>query len=345
MDGSFFTPYGDNQFGGINDDGVGTYTVSFNGQSELFDSTTHLSKSGQPDTLSRSGTLWTYTLADGTVVIFDQALKATGSGGIQENTASISSFTRPDGEVVTFNYRSFVTTTVTPHLTTRFLLSVSSSLGWELKYHVSGDNASNYQPVKVEAVNTSVDYCDPTALTCGTETVGWRSSQLGNPTDAMGNSTIYYGGMSSPTSIVAPGGATKTITYYTSGTFTGYIHTVAVGGSTWTYSYSETGPYGNYIQTTTVTNPDGSTHSLVANTGIVQILSTTDEVGRTTTYNYYTTTGSGAMAGALYQVVAPDATYSGATPTGGYVQYAYDARGIERQKQLYPKRDRVFLTW
>ncbi len=338
--GTFFAPYGDNYFGGITQDSAGDiFTVIYNGTSEDFYSSTLLSRSGSPNTLSRSGSIWTYTLADGTIVIFDGQLKAQGSDGMQVNTAGISSITKPDGEVITFNYRSYVTTTTTPHLTTRFLLSVSSSLGWELKYHVSGDSSSNYEPVKVEAVNTSVDYCDPTALTCGTESVAWRSAQLSSagPTDPLGDQTIYHGGMSAPTSIVAPGGATKTIAYYTSGDFTGFVHTVTVGSSTWTYNYTATGYVGASVQTATVTNPDGSTHSLVADTAAGQILSDTDELGRTRTYNYYTTTGTGARAGALYRVIAADATYSGGTPTGGYVQYAYDSRGNITSETVVPK--------
>ena len=335
---NFFSPYGDNYFGSINfDDPTDSYVVSFDGKSEAFDDLTFQSKSGSPNTLSCSGSICTYTLQDGTAVTFDKTLFS--SGGIQANFATMTAITKPDGEVISFTYHSFVNTTVRPHTTTRYLLSVASSLGWMLKYHTSGDSPSSYPPVSVEAINTSVDYCDPTAMTCGTESVAWPAAQLSSTgaTDPLGHKTTYTGGMAAPTSITSPLGANKTIAYYTSGTFSGSVHTVTVGSSTWTYAYSSSGTFPNILQTTTVTNPDGGVRTVVANLNTNQIMLDTDPLGRTISYAYYASTGSGGFNGAIYRIVASDATYSGASVTGGYAEYAYDARGNVTTETLVPK--------
>ncbi|HWV45083.1 MAG TPA: RHS repeat-associated core domain-containing protein, partial [Nitrospira sp.] len=324
---NFSTPYGDNFYGVVqyNDDGD-EFLVTFNGETEAFDSTTFASKSASGNTLYCVSGICTYTLKDGTVVLFK-----TGYGGAQGvvGVFAITSVTRPDGEIITFNYHRAQIANTMPKQYVSYLLSVSSSLGWMLKFHTLSDDPNVYPPSSVEAINTSVDYCDPAAMACSGETVSWSRMSLSNtgPINALGQKTVFNGGMSAPISIVSPTGVTKSITYYTSGTFSGMVHTVVVGSSTWTYAYSNSGIYPNYIQTTTVTNPDGGTHILTVNTGTSQILSDTDPLGRKITYTYYTTTGSGALNGALYQIISPDATYSGATVTGGYSQYTYDARG------------------
>jgi RHS repeat-associated protein len=314
-------PYSDNFTGFINNDGSGNLTVSMGSASDKFNlvSGAYQSVSGSSNTLSCNSTDCYYTLADGTVADF--SLSLTSSIGISANYGTLVSITKPDGEVISLTYRS----TTSGSTTTRYLLTVSSTLGWMLKYHVSGDNPANYVPVKIEAINTSVDYCGVSDLACTAETVSWPYVMISTsgPTDALGHQTVFNGGMAAPTSIVSPNGVTKTISYYSSGTYAGRVYQVTVGTSTWTYAYSLSGT----VQTTTVTDPNSGVHTLTYDTSAYHVLSDTDPLGRTTKYTYYTSTGSGAFSGAVYQVINPDATYSGSTLTGGYTQYSYDGRG------------------
>lgn len=332
----FGAPYGDNFTGLINNDGSGNLTVDSGGSSEIFNlvSGAYVSAQGTPNTLSCSSSDCIYTLQDGTVLDYDRTL--TSSAGIVANYATLKSITKPDGEIISLYYRSTGST--------RYLLSVSSSNGWMLKYHVANDSPANYVPVKVEAINTSVDYCDPTAITCAGETVSWPYGLISTsgPTDALGNHFTYNGGMSSPTSVVSPNGVTKTIAYAT-GPYAGYVSSVSIGGSTWTYGYGTLNgdPTTQY---TLIQDPNGGLSNISSKPALHQVVSTWDELGRTTKFTYYTTTGSGAFAGALSQVIGPEATYSGSTLTGGYTQYTYDGRGNVTSISIYPKGGGTPLT-
>jgi len=230
----FGAPYGDSYTGIINTDGSGNLTVGYGSTSEVFNlvSGSYVSSQGGPDTLSCTSTDCIYTLGDGTVFDYDRTL--TSTTGIVANYATLKSITRADGEVISLYYRSTGST--------RYMLSVYSTNGWMLKYHVASDNPSNYVPVKIEAINTSVDYCDPTALTCTGETVSWPFALISTsgPTNALGNHYTFNGGMVSPTSVVSPLGVTKTIGYAT-GTYAGRVASVTIGTSTWTYGYGVSG--------------------------------------------------------------------------------------------------------
>ena len=332
----FGAPYGDNFTGIINTDGSGNLTVGFGSSGELFNlvSGVYVSAQGSPDTLSCTSTDCTYTLKDGTVLDYDRTL--TSSTGIVANYATLKWITKPDGEVINLYYRSTGTT--------RYMLSVTSTNGWMLKYHVASDNPSNYVPVKIEAINTSVNYCDPTAITCAGETVSWPYALISTsgPTDDLGNTFTFNGGMASPTSVVSPLGVTKTIGYAT-GTYAGRVASITIGTSTWTYGYGVSGGSPS-TQYTMVTDPNGNFKTITSTPSLNQITQIYDELKRTTNYVYYTTTGSGAFAGALEQVISPEATYSGSTLTGGYTQYAYDGRGNVTSVSVYPKGGGTPLT-
>ncbi|MBW8880920.1 MAG: hypothetical protein JF615_05665, partial [Asticcacaulis sp.] len=327
--------FGDTFRGVMDGSPSGSMTVVFQGRSEIFNNLTPTG--GSNNTLSCSGTLCTYTLADGTAAVYDTTI--TTASQLSGNYATLTSITKPDGEVITLRYASFqvaiVYMGVPMTITIQHPATVTSSLGWMLKNHYPGDDITK-QVVKVEAINASVDYCDPTTVTCPNESQTWpyvTVNGAGGPTDMLGNYTAFNGGMAKPTSIVSPSGVTKTITYYTSGAFSGRVYQVKVGNSTWTYAYGWSG----VTWTNTVTDPNGGVRTLVYDSNLSQIVSDTDPMGRKTSYTYYATNGSGAFKGAVSQVINPDATWSGSTPTGGYTQYAYDARGNVTTVTTYPK--------
>ena len=318
--------YGDNFNGRINSDGTGV-NVTLGGSTEKFNlvSGAYMPDLPSSNSLVCGSGICTYTLGDGTIVIYDTTM--TSTGGVVADFATLTSITAPDGEVVRLTYRS----PTVGATTTRYLMTVSSTLGWMLKYHVASDSTSNWVPVKVEALNTAVDYCSEAAITCTGETVTWPYVTLSTtgPTDSLGNKVTFNGGMATPTSIVSPEGVTKTISYISGGTNDGKVYQVTIGTSVWTYAYT-----GN---TTTVTDPNGSVRTFVHNIR-GQVTSDMDELGRKVSYSYYTTTDAfGALNGHLQYQIQPDATYSGTTLTGGYSQYKYDDRGNVLSVSVYPK--------
>jgi RHS repeat-associated protein len=99
---------------------------------------------------------------------------------------------------------------------------------------------------------------------------------------------------------------------------TGRVATFSVGGSTWTYSY-DCDTLNNYVTTVrNAANPSNVVRTLVwgGAPGDGKVYSDTDELGRTTSYEY-------DSDGRLIKVVRP----GGNTSTGGYTSYTYRVVG------------------
>ena len=245
--------------------------------------------------------------------------------------------TRPNGEILTLTYyfASYL----------RGIKSVSSSLGWMLKY----ERDASYNLTRVTAYNLSVDYCDATASSCpasaagysaaaastvsGTTTISQAVSGSSPPTPV---AMVSYSTSGTPstgivTTVKSPNNVAKIVSNYSStatATEAYRVHTVQIGASTWIYDYVPVASDPSST-TTIVTAPDLSTHSLVLSYQ-GHITSRTDELGRTTTYGYDT-------SGRINQVANFDATYSGTTLTGGYTTYHYDSNGNPDITTVYPK--------
>jgi len=354
-------PWGDNYSAILNtgSDTTGTFvTVSIGGSSEKFYGPSSVTTSATPVTYTPevagnsfvcASSACTYTMSDGSVAIFDETL--TSNVGVRAGLGAMTSLTKPDGEVLTLNYKRLVTGTVIPGYGTVVVLglrSVSSSLGWMIKYELGTDpNVIGVGPIHL--INTSVDYCSPTTDTVCTAadsdtwptvtpvTGGWsyrlNSTTLADPvylttTSSYGSpiATNFLSGVTTPTGVA------------TSATYSsGVVQSLTTGGQTWNYSFSTSGT----VKTGTATSAADATVTRVvtSDTTTSQVLSVKDELGATTKYTYYTTTdtSTGKLKGKVWQVINPDATYSGTTPTGGYTEYKYDARGNVVSTKVYPK--------
>lgn len=308
-------------------DSGGTYlVVSIGGSSEKFKSLgggSYTPILGGTNTLNCASSLCQYTLKDGTVAIFNQSITAVS--GLRADAGTLTQIVKADGEVLDFYYKTqtFTAPASGPPVTyvQRVLLSVTSTLGWMVKYE-SSPNSYDLQTTKIYIINTAVDYCSPWANSC-------TSANSGNwPTLNIGSYGASYSDVNGATlltatagSVVLPSGLTKTITR--SGA---QVSKVQIGSVYWTYSYALSGN----IQTTTVYDSNGGSRAVTADVTKAQVLSDRDELNRTTRYTYDTN-------GRIWQIISPDATYSGATVTGGYTQYAYDARGNVTSISVYPK--------
>lgn len=266
-------------------------------------------------TLTPAGGGFCYlTLADGTIATYDRTI----SSGTQ--FGAMTTVVKPDGEVLTYTYY-LVGNQV------KAIKSVSSTLGWMLKYEVD----ANYNVIKITAINSAAAYCDPQATSCavsasfpyGTLTTNGSTTTIARNGTNLASYTIN----GNIVTLTSPNGVTKTITYNGSNT-SGQVTSVSIAGSTWNYAYVM-GSNGNPSQTT-VTAPNGTTTKLTV--GPFGVASTTDEAGRVTNYVYDTNTSSPTV-GKILKVVAPDGNAS----TGGYTAYIYDARGNVTSTSVVPK--------
>ncbi|MFP1133326.1 RHS repeat domain-containing protein [Asticcacaulis sp. W401b] len=314
----FSVPYTDNFSGSINVSESGTrLTVALGQGSEVFDlsSGAWVPANGSGNELVCDSSSCTYKLTDGTVAVFNRNELFADSNTQRGNVANhglLKSITQPDGEVLTLTYRGYQHPT--ENYVVRSVKTVSSSLGWAVKYKVADDNPANFKPVKVAVYNSSVDFCDVnTELdSCGTLSTQRTMTISGTTnvvvTDASG-AYATYNSVPLITSIVMPSGQTKTIGYNSNG----WVSSVTIGSSTWTYNYSKVYD----VQTTTRTDPAGKTRVVEYYDGIGFIKSIQDELGRKVSYR-------DDYKGRVDKLVDPDATYSGSSLTGGYTQYGYD---------------------
>ncbi|WP_300289328.1 RHS repeat-associated core domain-containing protein [Brevundimonas sp.] len=271
-----------------------TYTVSFGGFSDVFTlaGSVYVPASDRGQTLTKSGSTFTYTAADGTVATFSPNTLNYHNQLPNQNGGVIRTITYPSGEVVNFTYVSgrVLMPAEWPekpyYLTTWRLQSVTNTLGYQLKLEYANNNPTTENElydfntlVKVTGFNMAVDACAPDAVTC-TFSRTWPSTTGGNQvTDELGRTTVYTAGFTNGlTGIRFPSstsGNDISIAYTSN-----RVSSVTVGSDTWTYSYVDAG--GN--RTTTVTDPLSHTNVVVANLATGRAISSTDGLGRTTTF-------------------------------------------------------------
>ena len=169
-----------------------------------------------------SGGSWgdfTYKASDGSVIEFSGDLRDTSIG----LHAAITSVTRPDGEVITYDGPN-----------------VSSSLGYQLR---TEDGNS--------LINSAYKYCDITLDNCsGLPSGNWPSaSGLTNSAGETYSVTDTAVGNNTQIQVTSPEGVSTTVTLDSNGR----VSSRAYAGNTWTYSSSSTS-----TQTqSTVTGPSG----------------------------------------------------------------------------------------
>jgi hypothetical protein len=261
----------------------------------------------------------TMTTEDGTAILYDRTLALPDPALLQTyNASKFCAFgtiiTKPDGEFVTITYDT--STSI------RYTQSVSSSLGWMLKFH--WDSTGNYD--QITGINTSVTYCAPSAASCAVPsnfpTVSASTSGSTTTLYKNGVQLLSYaltGGLNYPAAygtatLASPSGTTTTITKANQ-TTSDWTITYARGSSTWSYSFKTRAKLTIYDNWTTfdasVKNPDLSIHS--SQTGKYgKIVFTTDELSRTKNYTFggYNLTRFSPPEG---------------TANGGYTDFTYDS--------------------
>lgn len=313
-------------------------SVTIGGSSDPFtlSGSVYTSSAGNGATLATIAGGYVYTMRDGTVINFTVPIQTISTTTAVSYASSMIS---PSGEKISFTYKVqgpllVIAGPPAIYQTPIRLQSVNSSSGLQLKFSYAAatqtDWSTSYFPwsniILVQAINSGIDYCDPSADTCSGFTKAWPSLILTYPpspsptaavqtaTDPAGATTYYTsdGGLNPLTVSPSPGKATN-ITY---GDY-GRVATLTKNGVAYTYSFSLTGT----TLTGTLTGPSGPIRTTTADVNTGTVLSVTDALSKTTSY---TEDGNGRVT-LITQ------------PEGNKVQLTYDGRGNVTQQTQIPK--------
>lgn len=310
-------------FVGIISQSGSVYTVSVGGGSEQFNSANGQFTPQTPNgsTLALSGSTYTYTISDGTVYRF---VPGSVSGGPWTGAvARIADITRPDGEIITFDYGTAQWCSVNQspcpdgydHDVDR-LAGYSNNLGYQISLNYERDTIFGIQNrgklfvlSGVSAQNVS------TNATTGTVLLSNSDNTTRTMTDPLGRVTTFAYSGAQLTSVSNPQVSSSgfTATYDN----TGRVASITKGAGTWSYGFSDNGSQ----RTTVVTDPNGHTRTVVSDYTTSRVQSDTDALQNTTAYEY---DGSGRVTKVT-------------SPGGGRVEYEYDARGNVIYTHTYGK--------
>lgn len=295
--------------------------VRFDGDSEKFTNNNgaYISQQAEGAKLSLANGLYTYTKADGTIIVFSNiplmgyrpTLIVTPQGANYDLTYDVKYASTPAG--------------LMPVLSA--LATVTSSYGYQLRFLQVVPNGGGFPSLaKVTAINNAVDYCNPNHSgfeNCPNMTQAWPSVSVVSTAPTGGSAPLI-------TSATNALGAVTSFTTVASGPAAGQLATVKRPGSTanalavaydtvgnvasvtlenlvFGYNYAVS----NGIATMTRTNPNGSTKVYTTTLSVGRPSSIKDESNRTISYTYDT-------FGHVTRVTMPE---------GNYTNYTYDTRG------------------
>lgn len=293
----------------------------------LLSGSVYVPANGDGSTLVKSASgleTWTYTSPEGSVYYFVRRVAVYQPDWLTIR-AHLLTVTNPDGRKLTYNYKDVYGTQVCGHQcytpTKIRVQSITSSDGLMLKAEYASQvfgpafSTDFNKLTKVQAINLSEDYCDPSADTCGSLTQTWPSQTIADTTSGSTTTRTItdQDGVSTAVDIVAQKVTEVTPPSDTSGAVEvvydggGKVDLVTDEGVAYDYSYSTSGT----TQTTTVTGPGSTTETYVIDTAISRPTSITTATGQTTTFQYDASARNTRK------------TY----PEGNYTQWIYDSRG------------------
>lgn len=294
------------------------------GESEEFEesSGTYTPKLNTGGTLIHSGSVWTYTKADGTVAIFnDVTLNCSATWC---TPAVVDTITYPSGEMLTFTLR----------MNSDFIgiQSINSNLGYQIKINYGCASPSSAQcfitPSQVLAINNAVDYCDPAANSCASLTQSWPTLTYSATTspavvtwaDAMSNPTDWSFSYNISTDVATyslerPSGRRIDYLFHDWNDNPDAYKEVNDGANSTPWKYFLTPEPSSDLITGRVVDPLGRSRVIVADFLYGRPKSDTVDLGGlnlTTSYDY------------AYLTALPTKV---TLPEGNYTQYTYDTRG------------------
>ena len=384
--------------------GEGEYIqVSVGQETELFqvNGSSYDPMVGAVGLLACSAGICEYTFSDGTLYIFDQSKKnrwktyypsssdyAAGSGSakVREfNDGLVVESQKPDGEVIHYYYTPWVSSQGVVQEKLR-PLSVVSTLGWMLKWeYIEGGLDSAYPSTdsrvntsifswaeeRLIAINTSEQYCDPLAASCGDDELWPNATQyasretitvngnkteknFGSVTNLLNKETQYYGNeyyfatYDKTKTYKMPSGLTQSylIEICTHNNLLnlcpdmgdqGRIVRYSVGERSFEYTASSVGQtmpagLGSSPDDTDLAFASGPFGRSYAWEERQKPMFVEDNLGRISAVTYM---DDGTER--IHRMVDTDATPSVAGATGGYREYSYDSRGNITEERHVPK--------
>lgn len=320
----------DNFMGSVSSSGT-TYTIAIGGSSETFTLTGVIGSGGTFSADQAKGSTLTYAAGGDYQYVTRDGTKYHLYVGFRY-PASIE---RPDGTVDTIQTKTISWCRDTgdgclPRSSTR-LQQIDRSNGYSLKFSYASNatpttSASEWlRLTKVTAFNQGTDPCDPSSDSC-TFTQAWPYVNYGQAivgantvytsADPLSRTTTYtFNGTQQLVGIKRPTGTSDNVSlaYATSGK----VQSISVDGLSWTYGFVDSGT----TRTTTVTDALSHSSTYVADLTINRITSATDELGRTTGFQYDSN-------GRLTRTTLPESNYTSTT---------YDGRGNVTQTQSVAK--------
>jgi len=241
-----------------------------------------------------------YRTRDGDILTFEANDDSACANLSQTCEYHVESWTKPNGERLTFSYAT------QSDGTTGTLSAVNSSLGWNMSFKYN----SSSRLISAQAVNLATDFCGSLngAPHCDLSsrpkvTFAYTSGgQLASVTDTQGEKRRYgydSAGRMIWTKRPSSTGNERTISYSSAGRVTGQSIT---GAGTWNYAIDGS--------TATVTNPLGQTETVYFGT-LAQPRWVRDGLNRQTSFAY---DGFGRLR-------------KQTSPEGDFIQFTYDSRG------------------
>jgi RHS repeat-associated protein len=272
------------------------------------------------ETLTFTSGIYTYTMRDGTTVKFEAPyfFDVTYNG---EWGAGATEIIEPSGRKINLHYKkeTYTNPRTGQEATYARLQAVTSSDGYQLKYSYQGNNIDNYTTwrnlIRVDGINNSIDYCDPSGDSCTNLTQSWPYVNYsgGAVSGPLGAMTSYTAG-ADLTAIVHPtAGSNNTTIAYASGR----VSSVTRGPYTTNYNWLLSGTTLTGVATTALSR----TRTTIADTTKGLLLTDTDALNRTTSFEY-------DSYGRQTKITAPE---------GNRVEITYDARGNVTQSRSVAK--------
>ena len=319
-----------------------TYAVSFSGVSELFTKSgsvfTPVSNTGS--TLTQSGTVLTYTRADGTIAVYS-TIYSGSSSPYAANNAAIMSLQHPDGQKMEWFWNGVTYCAVrepTPEgdppgeclqwANAVRPEAIRNNQGYQIKFLYALDTVPE-GPFELEdgwlkrtgamGINLAVDYCHVGAGPCTGLTRTWPSVSYTTPpfsgelveaTDQSSRTTIYTYSSGGLATVRLPGSTVDdvAITYNS-----GKVSAVTDASGAWTYGYVDSGT----TRTTTASGPlDQKTVAVSDQT-----------IGRATSIAVQTQASPPVSQTTTWQYDSQRRLERITNPEGDYTQFTYDGRG------------------
>jgi len=298
-----------------------TYRVAIGARTEVFtkSGSTFTPKSNTGNTLTQSGGGFIYRTSDGAVASF--VTTWSGHMGAYDMGAVISTLSRPNGEMRTYNYREDVycrernefSGDCVDEIRLARLASITNNRGYALHYRYANDNAQANPITWLDFKGASTqNRAYPSAIG---QSASYNQSTPTQVTDQDNQTTLYsYGAGNTLTLVRRPGETVGTMISYDS---FGRVASVSGRQGAWTYAYTDTATK----RTTTATGPLGQKVIVEAALPSGLVSTVTDALGRTLRYEYD----------------AQERPTKITQPEGDHALLTYDARGNVTQTRYVAK--------